>query len=181
MSRDLDRDTAVAWRGGGRTGRRSRASEFGRHPKGEIAKIKMLQLDNFPYWKATNTGCMDLIFRNLFFCQHYFLRIQMPVILTFFNTRDLYSRCVAHTQSNCWWCEFFQIVRSRENHKKGLCTFDFLSQISKLSYFNLLDLAYFLMHHYNFPFRFLMWQPWVCADTAAHLCLQYAHHFELSH
>jgi len=30
-----------------------------------------------------------------------FLRIiQMPVILTFFNTRDLYSRCAGHTQSN---------------------------------------------------------------------------------
>jgi len=28
------------------------------------------------------------------------LRIQIPVILTFFNTRDLYSRCAAHTQSN---------------------------------------------------------------------------------
>jgi len=28
------------------------------------------------------------------------MRIQMPVILTFFNTRDLYSRCAAHTQSN---------------------------------------------------------------------------------
>jgi len=26
--------------------------------------------------------------------------IQMPVIFTFFNTRDLYSRCAAHTQSN---------------------------------------------------------------------------------
>jgi len=31
------------------------------------------------------------------------LRIQMPVILTFFNTMQgpiAYSRCVAHTQSN---------------------------------------------------------------------------------
>jgi len=31
-------------------------------------------------------------FSNLFFCQ-------IPVILTFFNTRDMYSRCAAHTQS----------------------------------------------------------------------------------
>jgi len=46
---------------------------------------------------------------------------------------------------------------------------DFMSQISKLSYFNLLDLADFLMH---FPFRFLMWQPHLCANAAAHLCLQ---------
>jgi len=41
----------------------------------------------------------------------------MPVILNFFNTRDLHSRCAAHTQSNWWWCDLFQIVRSRENHK----------------------------------------------------------------
>jgi len=26
--------------------------------------------------------------------------IEMPVILTFFSTRDLYSRCAIHTQSN---------------------------------------------------------------------------------
>ena len=31
---------------------------------------------------------MDQIFRNLFCCHHYFLRIQMTVILTFFNTRQ---------------------------------------------------------------------------------------------
>jgi len=43
---------------------------------------------------------MDLIFRNLFCCQHLFLRIQMPVILSFFITRDLHSKCAAHTQSN---------------------------------------------------------------------------------
>jgi len=29
-----------------------------------------------------------------------FLRIQIPVILSFLNTRDLYCRCAAHTQSN---------------------------------------------------------------------------------
>jgi len=26
-----------------------------------------------------------------------------------------------------------------------------------------------------------MWQPWVCATAASHLCLQYVHHFELRH
>jgi len=31
---------------------------------------------------------MDLTFGNLFFCPHLFLRIQMPVILSFFITRD---------------------------------------------------------------------------------------------
>jgi len=82
---------------------------------------------------------MGLIFRNFFFWPYYFLRIQMLVILTFFNTRDLYSA-------------IFQIVRSKGNHKKGVKVnhrrlIDFLSQISKLSYFNLLDLPDSLMHH----------------------------------
>jgi len=35
------------------------------------------------------------------------------------------------------------------------CLIDFLSQISKLSYFNLLDLADFMMHCTSFRFRFL--------------------------
>jgi len=48
---------------------------------------------------------------------------------------------------------FFQIVQSRENRKKRFKDnygpfIDFLSQISKLSYFNLLDLAEILMHHW---------------------------------
>jgi len=37
---------------------------------------------------------MDLIFGNLFCCQHL-LRIQMSVILNFFNTMDLYSGCAS--------------------------------------------------------------------------------------
>ena len=45
-------------------------------------------------------GCMDFIFRNLFSCQHKFLRAQILVIPTFFNTSNLYSRCAAHNQSN---------------------------------------------------------------------------------
>jgi len=44
----------------------------------------------------------------------------MPVIRSFFNTRDLYFRCGAHTESDWSWRDLFQIVRSRENHKKGL-------------------------------------------------------------
>jgi len=36
----------------------------------------------------------------VFFVNTKFVRIQMPVILTLFNTKDLYSRCAAHTQSN---------------------------------------------------------------------------------
>jgi len=58
---------------------------------------------------------------------------------------------------------------------------DFLKQISKLSYFNLLDLADFMMYAgiTGFPFSCLMWQPWVCANTTAHLCLQYGQNFEL--
>jgi len=46
----------------------------------------------------------------------------------------------------------FQILRSMENHKRRVKDnythiTDFLSQFSKLSYFNVLDLADFLMHH----------------------------------
>jgi len=61
---------------------------------------------------------------------------------------------------------------------------DFLSQIKKLSCFNLLDLADFLMHASLvscFVFWCGNWQPLVCANAAAHLCLQYVHHFELHH
>ena len=80
------------------------------------------------------------------------------------------------------WRDFFQIVQSRENHRKGLKEnfgrlIDFLSLISKLVYFNLLDLADISMHH-EFPVLFLIWQSWGCANTAAHKCLQYVHHFE---
>jgi len=47
------------------------------------------------------------------------LRIEMPVIVSFFITsRDLYSRCAAHTQSNWYWRDLFHIVRSREITKK---------------------------------------------------------------
>jgi len=38
----------------------------GGHTKSETANIKMLQQDDFSYYKATNTCCMDLILRNLF-------------------------------------------------------------------------------------------------------------------
>ena len=78
----------------------------------------------------------------------------MPIglILTFFNTRDLNSGSVARTPSNWQWLDSFEIVQSRENRKKILKDkygrlIDFLSQISKLYYFNLLDLADFFMHH----------------------------------
>ena len=77
-------------------------------------------------------------------------------------------------------------MRSRENHKKGLKgnygrLIDFLSQISKLSYFNLLDLVDFSMHHLCLVLTFLMQQPWVCANPTANLYLQYVYRFELRH
>jgi len=93
--------------------------------------------------------------------------------------------CAAHTQLNWWWRDFFQIKLSRENYKKALKNtysrlIDFLRKISKLSYFNLLGVADFWCI-ISFPFRFLMWQTWVCANTLSHLFLQYVHHFELRH
>jgi len=36
----------------------------------------------------------------VFFVNTSFYDTQTPVILTSLNTRDLYSRCAAHTQSN---------------------------------------------------------------------------------
>jgi len=79
-------------------------------------------------------------------------------------------------------CSLFPASLLNNNYGRLI---DSLSQISKLSYFNLLDLADFLMHACitSFPFRFLTWPPWVCANTAAHAqqCLQYVHHFDLCH
>jgi len=79
---------------------------------------------------------------------------------------------------------FFQIVRWSENHTKGLKDkyerlIDFLTQISKPSYFNLLDLADVLMNHY-FPFCFLVWQAG-CALTTTNPSMQYVRHFKLRH
>jgi len=73
----------------------------------------------------------------------------MPVILTFFNNRNLYSWCAAHIDSDL---TFSRSCDQGEITKKGFkeyyrCLIDFLSQISKLFYFSLLDLADFLMHH----------------------------------
>jgi len=51
---------------------------------------------------------------------------------------------------------------------------DFLSQISKLSNFNMLDLAGFKMH-FLFPVSFF------CANTVAHLFWQYVLCLELRH
>ena len=113
-------------------------------------------------------------------------------------------------------------MRLVENHKKGLQgdhgrPSNFLSQLSKLSHFNVLDLADLqcintsdlqcinasdlqcitasdlqcinasdlqcinasdLQCITSFPFSLLMCQPWLCINTAAHLCLrlQYEHH-----
>ena len=77
-------------------------------------------------------------------------------------------------------CSLFTASLLYDNYGRLI---DFLSQFSKLSYLNLLDLPEFLMHACiaSFMFRFLMWQPCAWANTAAHLCLQYVHHFELCH
>jgi len=40
------------------------------------------------------------IFTKLVLLSILIVRIQMPVILSLSNTRDLHFRCVAHTQSN---------------------------------------------------------------------------------
>jgi len=43
---------------------------------------------------------MGLIFQNLFLVNTSFYVFQIPVSLTFFNTRNICSRCAAHTQSS---------------------------------------------------------------------------------
>jgi len=50
-------------------------------------------------------------FSKLLLLSTLILRIQMPVILSFFITRGFYARCAAHHT------DLFQIMRSRENHK----------------------------------------------------------------
>jgi len=55
----MQRDGKAVWR--------SRASKAGWHPKSEITKIKMLQRDDFSHCKATDSCCMDLVFRNFVF------------------------------------------------------------------------------------------------------------------
>jgi len=78
-----------------------------------------------------------------------------------------------------------QIKLSRENRKKRneknyRRLIDFLSQISKLSHFNLLGLADFLMH----LSRFVFWCGIPgCALMQLHTCgcNIYVHHFELRH
>ena len=75
----------------------------------------MLYLDAFSYCKATNTCCIDLIFRNLFFCQQTFLRIQMQVILTLFNTRTYtlgVRRTPNQTDSEVTFCDQRKIANN---------------------------------------------------------------------
>ena len=64
------RDGRGQWRAGGANGATAQVIQGRGHRKSEITKIKMLWLDNFSYCDATNTRCMDLIFQDLFFCQH---------------------------------------------------------------------------------------------------------------
>jgi len=54
----------------------------------------------FPIVKLLTHAAWIQFFKTCVLCQHQFLRTQTPVILTFLNARDLYSRCVAHTQLN---------------------------------------------------------------------------------
>jgi len=56
----------------------------------------------------------------------------------------------------CFFLVFFLVGSNCINPENNYgCLTDFLSQISKLSYFNLLDLADFMMHRTSFRFRFL--------------------------
>ena len=74
----------------------------------------------FPILKLLTHPAWIQFFQKLFFYQHLFLRIQMPVIFTILNAMDLYSRCAAHTQSNWKWHDFFPDRAIKGKHKKVL-------------------------------------------------------------
>ena len=61
-------------------------------------------------------------------------------------------------------------INAEDNYERLI---DFLSQTSKLYNFSVLDLADCMMHHW-FPVSFF------CANTVAHLCLQYVFFFRAS-
>jgi len=72
--------TWAQWRAewGGANGATAPGIQGRRYPKSEITKIKMLQLNYFSYCRATNTCCMDLIFKTCFFVNacFYILKCQ---------------------------------------------------------------------------------------------------------
>jgi len=51
-------------------------------------------------WLLTHAARCNFSKLVLFVNSTFFLCIQIPVIFTFFSTKDPYSRCAARTQSN---------------------------------------------------------------------------------
>ena len=143
----------------------------------EITKIKMLQLDYFFCCKATNICCMDLIFWNLFFCQHYLSRVQM-LIISHSSIPRTYTLGVRRTPNeNDSDVTFFKSCdrgKIRKIIAKLIWTFSWFSESNfKTALFQLAWISYFWSIT-GFLYRFfLIWQTCVCANTAAHLCLQY--------
>ena len=81
------------------------------------------------------------------------------------SKRHHYPRCLSFVRAggNAPSCSAFSASLLKDNYGRLI---DFLNRISKLSCFNLIDLADVLMRACisSFPFRCLMWQSWVCAD-----------------
>jgi len=75
----------------------------------------------------------------------------MPVVFTFFNTRACtlgVRRTPNQTDSDVTFSDRAIKGKSKQGLKDNYAPLiDFLNHISKLSYFNLRDLAEFLMHH----------------------------------
>ena len=89
-------------------------------------------------WKTNSQLTAQVLLTLLFTSWHFFKRVGFLVgFIVFFLVFFLVG-------SNC--------INPENNYG---CLTDFLSQISKLSYFNLLDLADFMMHRTSFRFRFL--------------------------
>ena len=80
--------------------------------------------------------------------------------------------CATHSQSNWWWRDFFQIVRCRERHKKGLKDnygrlIDFLPKFENL--FQLVWFSWFFKASLVFRFAFWCGHPG-CALVQPHTC-----------
>jgi len=129
---------------------------------------------------------MDLIFRNV--CS------LSTLVSTYSNANNshisqyqgpIHLVCGAHLIKLIvtWPCPDQAIKgKSQKRIENKLRPFNWFSDPSfKIVLFQLAWLSWVFSRIISFPFRFLMWQPWVCADAASHVCLQYVHHFELRH
>ena len=138
----------------------------------------MLQLDDFFYCKSTNTCCMDLVFRNLFCCQRWFLRIETPVILTFFNTGTyaLSVRCTPNqNDSNVTFsrsCDQEKIIK-RIERQSGLRKTVFLKKKQPTCF------LFVLIRTLKRKFFFFFYEKRKNLILHCFYCIMQYHHFQI--